>query len=233
MAIDRRGWAPTYPLEPRRSGGRPATAFLPREECRKRSRPAGEESWRWPLRSRRPRRSRPPSRLANQRTHPETAGPNRVGRGMHGPTTPTPQRGRQPPAPAPPRTRPGPPSPAPVEPRQALLTRPAPGRQARSRLPAWTGRRTKDGTRERALLGQKVSPAFPRIRDGRVEAAQPDRTNMVASTTPRRLASRRSALTRARGEEASGARRSGIEEHETCPRAMGGLTTGRVPLYGA
>jgi len=69
------------------------------------------------------------------------------------PRRPTSQRGRQPPAPAPPRAHPGPPPTA----QMRTTTRAAPpasGQTVPSRLPAWTGRRAKDGTRESALLGQ-------------------------------------------------------------------------------
>ena len=90
MAIDRTGASADTPAGPKRSGGWPATAFLPREEYRRRSPQAGEEGRRPPLRSRRPRRSRPPSRLAHQRTHPKTAGPNQVERRRRQhPTAPT------------------------------------------------------------------------------------------------------------------------------------------------
>ena len=185
MAIDRTGAGADAPVGPQRSGGRPATAFLPREECRRRSRPAGEESWRRPLRSRRTRRSRPPSRLAHQRTHPKRPARTRAGRRRRERSTmPTPQRGRQPPAPAPPRTRPGPPPPAQDGPRRAFATSADSRQTIRSRLPAWTGRCAKDGTRERAPLGQaphRISPAHPpRPRRGRplgriTRAGQPNR----------------------------------------------------------
>ena len=263
MAIDRTGAGADAPARPKRSGGRSATAFLPREECRRRSPQAGEESWRRPLRFRRTRRSRPPSRLAHHRTHPKTAGPNQVERKRRKHlTAPAPQRGRQPPAPAPPRAHSGPPPPATNGPRQAPSTPPVSGRTTWLRFPAYPGRRARDGTRERALLGQalhRIDPAH--IRDGRVEAAEPDHTNLIALTdsrATRREAGRANARS---GEDASKAKRPngreppmdarrpleaqhlastgmagrGSKNTGTCPRTMGerGLTTGGVPLYGA
>jgi len=164
MAIDRTGAGADAPARPKRSGGRPATAFLSREECRRRSREAGEESWRRPLRSRRTRRSRPPSRLAHHRTHRKR--PARTG--QNGDAASTFQR------PCAPRTA----SPDTTHCRGPTLSHFLPGRAnqdegchrparraARSRFPAWTGRRTKDGTRERALLGQalhRIDPTHPR-----------------------------------------------------------------------
>ena len=136
----------------------------------------------------------PPSRLAHQEAETEAAGqnPRRMGRrkrphGVH------PQPGRQPPAPAPPQVHPGPPPPAPGRPRQALSTPPASGQTVRSRLPAWTGRRAKDGTRERAPLAQAFHRIIRRICDGRVEAVCIGCTTRWRRPTPRRLAARRGA----------------------------------------
>jgi len=67
------------------------------------------------------------------------------------------------PAPAPPRANSQPLLPGRTNQHKGCR-RPA-GQAIRSRFPAWTGRRTKDGTRERALLGQalhRIDPTHPR-----------------------------------------------------------------------
>ena len=100
--------------------------------------------------------------------------------------------------------------------------------------PAWTGRRTKDGTRERALLGQsphRIDPApCHQQRRGRLHR----RTNMVAPTdteAPRREAGRSDP----RSIEKARAERGDRTDGRMCPRAAdkSGLTTGGGPLFGA
>jgi len=139
--------------------------------------------------------------------------------------------------------------------------RPSPGgRPGRGFRPVQAGaRRTARGS---VPFSARLSTASTRhIRDGRVEAAEPDRTNLVALTdsrATRREAGRANARS---GEDASKAKRPngreppmdarrpvealhlastgmagrGSKNTGTCPRTVGerGLTTGGGPLYGA
>ena len=100
-----------------------------------------------------------PVQIGPSKDAPGTAGPNWAGpRRTAPPRRPTPQRGRQPPAPAPPRAHLSPPPPALDGSRQAFATFADSGRTIPSRLPAWTGRRAKDGTRRAYPLSAKRPP---------------------------------------------------------------------------
>ena len=75
---------------------------------------------------------------------------------------------------------------------------PPTGQTIRSRLPTWTGRRAKDGTRKRAAPGQAAHRIPRRHNDGLVEAAEPCRINATGQPTPRRPAAGRDPPTPAR-----------------------------------
>jgi len=186
-------------------------AFLPREECRRRSREAGEESRELAVAVQAHEAKPYPVQIGPSQDETKTAGQNRAERRRReNLTTPTPQRGRQP------RHQPR---------RGPTLSHFLPGRtnqdkgchrpagQAiRSGFPAWTGRRTKDGTRERALLGQTLHRIDPthtrRPRRGHLHRRyQHDRAIDPEAT---RLG--RGAPTRADGEVASAARRPNRRE---------------------
>ena len=156
-----------------------------------RSPQAGEESRQGPLRSRRQRRSRSPSRLAHQRTHPERPDRTRAGRNCTSPPRrPPPQQTAAPgtnaassPHPDPPPSAPGPTTTGPLDHARA-------GRTLRSRLPAWTDRCAIDSTRERALSAKRPTTSARHIRGGRVEAARTAASTRAGPPTPRRFAVR-------------------------------------------
>jgi len=207
MAIDRTGAGADAPARPKRSGGRSATAFLPREECRRRSPQAGEESWRRPLRFRRPRRSRPPSRLAHQRTHrkrPTRTGQDEGATAFHGAppavqtVTPAPASSREPTAvhhhrrradhdrPFRPRTSPGKRSQRGPRPGQPYAPRTARWRVPLSaRLPPYPIGRHATSLVEPAFNGRTNSAASTRTGAPRREAGRADPRSMEETRAER------------------------------------------------
>ncbi len=220
MAIDRTGAGADAPSGPQRSGGWPATVFLPREECRRRSREAGEESRELAVAVQAHEAKPYPVQIGPSQDETKTAGQNRTERRRREHLTrPTPQRGRQP------RHQPrrGP-TLSHFCPAERTNTRAAAGlrdrRSGRGFRPGQVGaRRTARGS---VPFSVKPSTASTRhIRDGRVEVICTGPTNMAGPSTPRRLASRRGALTRADGENASAAMGPNRRDHEDVPARAG------------
>ncbi len=204
------------PIGLQRSGGRPATAFLPREECGDPARGGpgsprdlsrgvalqGKKAGSWPLRSRRPRRSRPPSRLAHHRTPPELAAPNRAGGDTARLPVPA-YDGAASPGAGPGKLTSDPPRASPGRTTSPLPRRPAPA-VGSNEIRAPSDRRARD--RAHLLTTAERGPTSIQSYASPVEAGSQATHPGAASPlegTPRRAAGRRRA--RWRGRERGGA----------------------------
>ena len=231
-----RGRAPTHPLGPQRSGGRPATAFLPREECR-RAQPAG--------------RGRKSATVVAVQAHEAKPHPVQIGLSKDetedGWPEPAQDGDARRPRDAHPATRTASPGASPAaspswsattgagRTKRGPLDGPSSGQSVRSRLSAWTGRRAKDGTRERAPAGQALTVSSGTAASASSKpAARPHRHG---SADRHRGASPQGGALRPALEEKTRAERGDRTDGRTrmSRRAAGerGSTTVAGPLFGA